>query len=88
MAWGRGTAEETLAKLTAQMARFGSDAQLAATKKLAGLVRLQATVMSIADVFMALTVLFLLDCAARAADAEARPRRWRGRALAWRPAIA
>ena len=59
VAWGRGTAEETLAKLTAQMARFGSDASLAATKKLAGLVRLQATVMSIADVFMALTVLFL-----------------------------
>jgi DHA2 family multidrug resistance protein len=59
VAWGRTAAEETLAKLTAQMARFGSDAPLAATKKLAGLVRLQATVMSIADVFAALTFLFL-----------------------------
>ena len=59
VAWGQGAAEETLAKLTAQMARFGSDAPLAATKKLAELVRLQATVMSIADVFTALTFLFL-----------------------------
>ncbi len=41
------------------MARFGSDAPLAATKKLAELVRLHATVMSIADVFTALTFLFL-----------------------------
>jgi MFS transporter, DHA2 family, multidrug resistance protein len=60
VAWGRTTAEETLARLTAQMARFGSDAQFAATRKLAGLVRLQATVMSIADVFTALTFLFML----------------------------
>src|SRR5208337_2706956 len=59
VAWGRTAAEETLARLTEQMARFGSDAQLTATKKLAQLVRLQATVMSIADVFTALTLLFL-----------------------------
>jgi MFS transporter, DHA2 family, multidrug resistance protein len=59
VAWGRSAAEEALAKLTMQMARFGSDASLAATKKLSGLVRLQATVMSIADVFTALTILFL-----------------------------
>ena len=58
--WGRAAAEEALAKLTAQMAHFGSDASLAATKKLALLVRRQATVMAIADVFWALTVLFLL----------------------------
>ena len=60
VAWGHTAAEETLAKLTEQMARFGSDAQLAATKKLAELVRSQATVMAIADVFTALTLLFLL----------------------------
>ncbi len=60
VAWGHTAAEETLAKLTEQMARFGSDAQLAATKKLAQLVRSQATVMAIADVFTALTLLFLL----------------------------
>ncbi len=59
VAWGRTAAEETLAKLTEQMARFGSDAQLAATKKLSQLVRTQATVMAIADVFLALTILFL-----------------------------
>lgn len=59
VAWGRTTAEETIAKLTEQMARFGSDAQLTATKKLAQMVRNQATVMAIADVFMALTFLFV-----------------------------
>ncbi len=60
VAWGRPAADETLSKLTQQMARFGSDAPLAATKKLAQIVRMQATVMAIADVFLALTVLFLL----------------------------
>jgi DHA2 family multidrug resistance protein len=59
VAWGRAAAEETLSKLTDQYARFGSDAQLAATKKLAQLVRTQATVMAISDVFFALTILFL-----------------------------
>ena len=42
------------------MAQFGSDASLAATKKLAQIVRQQATVMAIADVFLALTVLFMV----------------------------
>jgi DHA2 family multidrug resistance protein len=60
VSWGRTAAEETLAKLTAQMAQFGSDARFAATKKLSQLVRTQATVMAIADVFFALTLLFLL----------------------------
>jgi DHA2 family multidrug resistance protein len=59
VAWGSTAAEETLAKLTAAMARFGSDASLAATKQLSNLVRQQAVVMSIADVFLALTVLFV-----------------------------
>ena len=58
--WGRAAAEEALAKLTEKMAHFGSDASLAATKKLALLVRKQATVMAIGDVFWALTILFLL----------------------------
>ncbi len=61
VAWGRTAAEETLAKLTNQMAQFGSDASLAATKKLAQLVRQQATVMAIADVFFVLTLLFLVS---------------------------
>src|SRR5258706_4129127 len=50
VAWGHTAAEETLAKLTEQMTRFGSDAQLAATKKLAQLGRSPATVMGIPDV--------------------------------------
>ncbi|MFT0891493.1 DHA2 family efflux MFS transporter permease subunit [Pseudochelatococcus sp. G4_1912] len=58
--WGHEAAEETLAKITAGLAPLGSDAELAAIKKLAGLVRQQATVMSFADVFYALTFLFLL----------------------------
>ena len=58
VAWGKAAAEEALANLTAQMSRFGSDASLSATKKLAQLVRRQATVMSLADVFFVLTLLF------------------------------
>jgi DHA2 family multidrug resistance protein len=60
VAWGSAAAEETLNNLTQAMARFGSDAQLAATKQLALMVRREATVMAIADVFLALTVLFVL----------------------------
>ncbi len=60
VSWGSTAAEETLARLTQQMARFGSDASLAATKQLALMVRKEATVLSIADVFTALTVLFVL----------------------------
>jgi MFS transporter, DHA2 family, multidrug resistance protein len=59
VSYGSTAAEETLARLTQMMARFGSDAQLAATKQLAQMVRQQAVVMSIADVFLALTVLFV-----------------------------
>lgn len=58
--WGHDAAEETLAKITAGMARLGSDADLAALKKLAALVRQQATVMAFADVFYLLTFLFLM----------------------------
>jgi DHA2 family multidrug resistance protein len=60
VAWGRNAAEETVANLAARMSGFGSDAQLAATKKLMQIVRQQATVIAIADVFLALTALFVL----------------------------
>jgi len=60
VAWGHTRAEETLANLTAAMASKGSDAGLAALAKLAGLVRREAMVMSIGDVFLALTFLFLI----------------------------
>ena len=57
--WGRRVAEDTLANMTAAMAARGSDAQLAATRQLALIVRRQAEVLALADVFLALTVLFL-----------------------------
>ncbi|MBV9704491.1 MAG: DHA2 family efflux MFS transporter permease subunit [Methylobacteriaceae bacterium] len=60
VAWGRDRAEATLANLEAAMVSFGSDAELAATKRLAGMVRQQAVVMSLADVFYVLTGLFVL----------------------------
>jgi DHA2 family multidrug resistance protein len=58
VAWGHFKAEETLSSLTAAMAPRGSDAALAALKQLAGLVRREALVMALSDVFYALTLLF------------------------------
>ncbi len=60
IAWGHGAAEDTLADMTRAFGGMGSDATLSATKQLALLVRRQALVLSLADVFVALTVLFLL----------------------------
>jgi len=57
--WGRQAAEDRLATLTAAFASRGSDAALAATRQLALIVRRQAEVMALADVFLALTVIFL-----------------------------
>ena len=66
VAWGRAAADETLANMTAALATRGSDAPLAATKQLALIVRRQAEVMALADVFLALTAVFLA-CVAFAA---------------------
>ncbi len=57
--WGRAVADERLAKLTAALAARGSDAALAATRQLALIVRKQAEVMALSDVFLGLTVIFL-----------------------------
>jgi len=57
--WGRQVAVDTLANMTAALAARGSDAELAATRQLALIVRRQAEVMALADVFLALTVIFL-----------------------------
>jgi DHA2 family multidrug resistance protein len=57
--WSRGVANDTLANMTQAMSRLGSDAPLAALKQMAGIARQQALVMAMADVFFALTVLFL-----------------------------
>ncbi|MGA7971594.1 MAG: DHA2 family efflux MFS transporter permease subunit [Pseudolabrys sp.] len=55
--WAREPAVETLSRLTAHFQ--GSNAHLMALKQMMGMVRQQAAVMSFADVFMMLTVLFL-----------------------------
>jgi DHA2 family multidrug resistance protein len=57
--WGRNVAEETMANLTAAFASRGSDAEMAATKQMALMVRRQAEVMALADVFLAVTAIFL-----------------------------
>jgi DHA2 family multidrug resistance protein len=59
VAWGRPQAEETLAGLTQQFQSLGSDAELAAIKQMAAMVRREAFVMALGDVFFALTVLFV-----------------------------
>ena len=58
VSWASVKATETLANLTQAYASLGSDAELAATKRLAMMVRQQASVMAIGDVFLLLTVLF------------------------------
>jgi DHA2 family multidrug resistance protein len=55
--WSRVPAVETLNNLAHRFA--GSDAQLMALKQMMGIVRRQASVMSFADVFFILTLLFV-----------------------------
>jgi len=57
--WGRRVADETLANMTAALAARGSDAALAATRQMALIVRRQAEVMALSDVFLGLTAIFL-----------------------------
>jgi DHA2 family multidrug resistance protein len=57
--WGRSAADETLAEMTAALAARGSDAALAATREMALMVRRQAEVLALGDVFLALTAVFL-----------------------------
>ncbi len=57
--WGKTAVEERLASMTAAFADRGSDAAQAATKQLALVVRRQAEVLALSDVFVALTVIFL-----------------------------
>lgn len=60
VAWGRQAAEERLASMTQGFSdRLGSDAELAAVKQMAGMVRSQGLVMSFADLFWALSILFV-----------------------------
>jgi DHA2 family multidrug resistance protein len=55
--WSRTPAGEMLSRLTGHFQ--GSDAQLMAVKQMMAMVRRQAAVMSFADVFLILTVLFV-----------------------------
>jgi MFS transporter, DHA2 family, multidrug resistance protein len=57
--WSRGPANDMLTNLTTRFQDFGSNAQLMALKELSLMVRREATVMSFADVFLLLTILFV-----------------------------
>src|SRR5262245_41636299 len=57
--WSRPPALEALNTLTQRFSSYGSDAQLMAIKQLNAIVHRQGVVMAFADVFAALTVLFL-----------------------------
>ncbi|MGO4388498.1 DHA2 family efflux MFS transporter permease subunit [Microvirga sp. 2YAF29] len=57
--WGSSTAVETLNAMTMNFQSLGSDASQAALRTLSNMVRREALVMSYADVFLLLTVLFV-----------------------------
>ncbi|MXQ12553.1 DHA2 family efflux MFS transporter permease subunit [Microvirga makkahensis] len=57
--WGRPSAIEALNAMALRFQSLGTDANVAAIKTLSNMVRREATVMSFADVFLLLTVLFL-----------------------------
>jgi DHA2 family multidrug resistance protein len=58
--WGRGPAVEMLATMTARLQSFGSDAPAMALKQLTQFVHQQAAVMAFADVFLMMTVVFVV----------------------------
>jgi DHA2 family multidrug resistance protein len=57
--WSRSAATDMLANLTARFHDFGSNASLMAIKEMSLMARREATVLSFADVFLLLTVLFV-----------------------------
>jgi DHA2 family multidrug resistance protein len=57
--WSRGPAVDTLARLTERFHDYGVSAPVMAIKEMSLMVRQQATVMSFADVFLMLTLLFV-----------------------------
>jgi DHA2 family multidrug resistance protein len=59
VSWGRDVAVDTLNTMTQALSPLGSDAANAALARMAGIVRREATVMAIGDVFFLLTLLFL-----------------------------
>jgi len=59
MNWSRGSATDMLANLTARFHDFGSGAEAMALKQMSLMVRREAVVMSFADVFLLLTLVFI-----------------------------
>ena len=57
--WGRTVAEDTMTALTGAFAARGSDAAAAATRQMALMVRRQAEVMALADVFLCVALIFV-----------------------------
>lgn len=61
--WGRNVVDETLQGMTNALSPvLGSDAQLAALKKILGMVQREATVLAFSDVFLMLAVFFCIAC--------------------------
>jgi DHA2 family multidrug resistance protein len=58
--WSRGAATDMLTNLTARFHDFGSDASAMAIKQMSLMARREATVLSFSDVFLMLTVLFVV----------------------------
>ena len=62
--WGRNVVEETVGGLTQKFSTLVTvDPELAALKKLAGMVRREALVLAFADVFLVIAVIFALSAA-------------------------
>ena len=57
--WTSDRAQEMLSSLTGAYASLGSDAQVAAIKKMSAIVRREALVMALSDVFVFLAILFV-----------------------------
>jgi MFS transporter, DHA2 family, multidrug resistance protein len=62
--FSRGVAVETLANMAARFSSFGSGAQAMGLKQMTLLVHQQATVMAFADVFLMLTIVYVVLAAA------------------------
>jgi DHA2 family multidrug resistance protein len=58
VSWGRAVAEDQLASMQQSMSQALPDGDLSALKQLAMIVRKQANVLSFADIFLVLTLLF------------------------------
>ncbi|NBR10893.1 MAG: DHA2 family efflux MFS transporter permease subunit [Alphaproteobacteria bacterium] len=76
--WGRQVADETLANITQGFSTLGDGAALAATKQLSLLARREALVLALGDVFLALTLIFLLMLIVLPAIKRANPARGGG----------